>query len=171
MGQAFPSLCSLVEASSDRWWPQHDVCCGSNRSSKETGQKKSFDGRSTKSKSLSMERGRLSATRTNRDVYDLRIIRLTNQITSCGKLVTCQGHARARECPVMVFTCIYVYVMNACLKFRIHITKPRQRQHVKTWGAQATPPPAPLGSLPLLNSEIITDKMSEQGHSTKSIYH
>ena len=54
MGQAFPSLCSLVEASSDRWWPQHDVSCGSNRSSKETGQKKSCEGRSTKSKSPSM---------------------------------------------------------------------------------------------------------------------
>ena len=63
-GQAFPaSLRSLVATSSERWLPQHDVCWGSRSSSKETGQKKSCEGRSSKSNSFS-GKGSWSGTRT-----------------------------------------------------------------------------------------------------------
>ena len=49
MGHGFPSLFSLATALWERWLPQHAVRWGSRRSSKVTGQKKSSEGRSTKS--------------------------------------------------------------------------------------------------------------------------
>ena len=55
MGHGFPSLFSLDTALWERWLPQQAVRWGSRRSSKVTGQKKSSEGRSTKSNSSGSE--------------------------------------------------------------------------------------------------------------------
>ena len=55
MGHGFLSLFSLVTALWDKWLPQQAVRWGSRRSSKVTGQKKSSEGRSTKSNSSGSE--------------------------------------------------------------------------------------------------------------------